>query len=139
MAAAPTTSAHGSSETATCPVAPAPVSGHRIALRLPRALWLQLPPPGLATALGPTCALWPRLMSPCMGQLWDRHVPHGGSYELQAIKVNKYLLATRPSWSPSGRARISSKALCDKVGACKTCGQEGCRPATAQHRCAARS
>jgi hypothetical protein len=59
--------------------------------------------------------------------------------ELRAIKINKYLMTARSSWSPSGRTRISSKALRDKDGACKTCGQVGCRPASAQHRPTARS
>jgi hypothetical protein len=64
-------------------------------------------------------------------------VPHG--QELRAIKVNKYLLVAQPSWSPSGRARISSKALRDKDGTYKTCEQAGCRSAPGQRRHAERS
>jgi hypothetical protein len=40
VAPAPTTRAHISSRTPTCPVAPAPIFGHRTALGPPRASWL---------------------------------------------------------------------------------------------------
>jgi hypothetical protein len=139
VAATPANRARDSSGSATCPVAPAPIFGHRTALGLPRAPWLQLLPPEPAVAPGPPRALWPRLMSPGIGHRWDHHMPRGRSYGLWAIKVNKYLTAAQPSWSPSGRAHESSKALCNKDGACKTCGQVGCRPTPAQHRHAARS
>jgi hypothetical protein len=91
-------------------------------------------------------------------QLRDRHMPRGPgsrllahdssgttmcpvgrSCGLHAIKVNKYLLAARLSWSPSGCARVSSKALRDKDGAYKTCRQVGCRSVPAQCRPAAHS
>jgi hypothetical protein len=91
-------------------------------------------------------------------QLWDRHIPRGpGSRllaqdssgtttcrvgricRLWAIKVKKYLMTSRPSWSPSWHARLSSKALRDKDDACKMCGQACCRSAPAQRRPAARS
>jgi hypothetical protein len=139
VALAPATRARGSSGTAMCLAALAPVSGHRTVPGPPRASWLQLPPPGPTTAQGPPRAPWLWLSSPGTGQLWDCHVPRAPWRELRAIKVNKYLLAARPSWSPSGRACVSSKALRDKDDACKTCGQAGCRPAPAQHRSAARS
>jgi hypothetical protein len=131
VAPAPATRARGSSGTATYPVAPVPVSGHRTALGLPCTPWLQLQPPGTAAALGPPRAPWLRLPSAGTGQLRDRHEPHGESCGLRAIKINKYLLAARPSWSPLGRACVSFKALHDKDGACKMCGQSSYRPVPA--------
>jgi hypothetical protein len=124
-----------------------PPLGHAIAPGPPRAPWPQLPSPG-------TGQLWDRHVShgssschPGPRQLRDRHVPCGPgssshlleqdiskaatfpvgrSCGLRAIKVNKYHLAARPSWSPSGHAHVSSKALCDKDSAVpyKACSRQ---------------
>jgi hypothetical protein len=113
------------------------VSWHRTTLGPLRTSWLQLPPPGPAVAPGPPRAPGPRLSSPGAEQLRDRHVPCG--QWLRVIKVNKYLLTAQPSWSLSGRACVSSKALYDMDDAYKTCGQAGCRSGPAQRRPVARS
>jgi hypothetical protein len=117
--------AQGSFGAITYPVAPAPATGLRTAPEPPHAPWLRLPPPGRAqgNSGAATCHMTPTPAS-WLKATQSYHMSHGGLYGLWAIKVNKYSLATRPSWSLSGCAylpicyitRVASRA-------CKTCSR----------------